>query len=144
MRAVKNLSKQVDDFKGGEVWEMYSFEPCLIAKGVTADILEELPTHVGDKYAKCVVNDGDLLITDLSTGGAHGAGVVEIVGQAREWSKLVFDIRCGATIKANNGQSGFAPDLVIQVAGNQLLAGVPHAHLSKQRDVSAPLTLCHC
>lgn len=133
VNAVESLSKQIDDFMLTGISEMYHFEPCLVARDVNAAVLEELPSLIGEKYVKCVVDSGNLLITDLGPGGAHGAGVAEIVGQAREWSKLVFDIRTNVVIKTDNNRSGFAPDLVIQVRAGQRQAGLSHAHLGKPR-----------
>jgi hypothetical protein len=129
LSTVKRLAKQVDGFHRAGAFELYHFQPVLVAKDVTAAVLEELPTLVGDKHVKAMVEEGELWITNLSTGGPHGAGVSNIAGQAEAWSNLLFDCRTGAVISSTNGRRGMAPDLAIQIAAPHLQPGVAQANL---------------
>lgn len=94
--------------------ETYEVAPVLIAENVNGSVLEQLPTLVGDMHVKCVVRGTRLFITNLCTGDAHGAGVAELVGQARAWSGSRFMIKTATNFTTWEGDTT-APDLVLEV-----------------------------
>ena len=93
--------------------EFYDFTPVLLAVGISGDVLEELPTLIGDMKVKLYVESSQLFLTDLSTGGAHAAGVSELQGQAWLWSKT-SGFQVVSDCVHRHGDNASAPDVVIE------------------------------
>ena len=128
--AVYSLRSDIEGFYEEGTAEAYDFEPILIATGVEATVLEELPSLVGDSKVKCKVENSQLFITNLSNGNAHGAGVAEITRQTAAWAVAGgFLVTNDATVNFGPG-SGRAPDLLLSVHPAHLLAGQEHHRMS--------------
>lgn len=64
----------------------YTLEPILLESNVDGDVLESLPTLVGEHYVRCAVIDRNLYIISLSSQTPHSVGVHDINGQVFVWN----------------------------------------------------------
>lgn len=127
--AVRLLRYDIEGFYQTGTAEFYDFDPILIATGVEATVLEELPSLVGDSFVKCKVEDYKLFITDLSNGPAHGLGTSEIIRQAGTWAMNSGLATLNDAIVNFGPGSGRAPDLLLGVHSLHLGPGELHRRL---------------
>lgn len=96
----------------------YTLEPILLESNVDDDILESIPSLVGEHYVRCAVIHRNLYIISLSSHTPHSAAVQEINGQAYVWNvangKRFYVTSDGITM-FSEGNYG-APDSVIAIA----------------------------
>ena len=103
--------------------EDYYFERILVSSGVDSSVLEELPSLVNGFFVRMMVQNGNLYITELSSGAPHAAGVGSIIFQASTWNvRNRFDILSGAISHFGEESSG-APDMVLTVPKKYAAAG---------------------
>jgi len=130
-KTVKALKREIDLFNTMGGTRMYLLDPVLLAEDVDADVLEELPSLVGDSHVKLVVRNRRLLITNLSGGSPHGCAVASINQQAGSWSRSAFSIMSDTTYASEDRNNGSAPDLVIEVPTANLPDGAGQQRLGE-------------
>lgn len=130
-KTVKALKREIALFNTMGGTRMYALSPVLLASDVDADVLDEFPSLVGDCHVKLVVRNRCLLITNLSTGDAHGCAVTSAVQQAGSWSRNVFSVKSDTTFKSEDRNNGSAPDLVLEVPPANLPDGAQQQRLGE-------------
>lgn len=116
--AARNAIRAIKRVKGS-----YEFEPIVIASDIDASILEALTTSVSDYHVHCVVLNGQLIITNLSTGYPHAGGVRSILTQAANWnSRGRFAPYSDANTRFSRTAAS-APDLTLSIDKKYALPG---------------------
>lgn len=88
----------------------------IIATDVTNDILEILPSLVGNVFVKCEVVNGELFIVDLSAGEVHGAAVNNLCYQVNNWNDTngaAFNVWSDTINNPLSQNHGTAPDVAL-------------------------------
>jgi len=115
-KIIKAVEHRLDELPQLNRPLVYWIERTCVMEDVKPDVLDSIPTNVGNYRIKSVVANHCLWITTINTGNPHGAGVVNISSQAVTWKTCsnYFAIRTDARNTFGEGLTG-APDLIVSV-----------------------------
>lgn len=117
-RASKDAIRAVERVSGA-----YNFEPIVVATGVDCALLDNLCTSIAGFHIHVQIVDGNLLITNISTGYPHAGGVKSIIAQSSNWNdRGRFAAYSDANTKFGRRAAG-APDLTLSVDKRYVLPG---------------------
>ncbi len=119
--AAKALIRKVEaHFRENE--EVFSIRPVLLADNVTEDILEMIPSLVGNYKVKCMVKNRQLWLVSLSSGEYHATAVLAASAQTFHWVELsrgFFTARSDGNTPFSE-EDAAAPDAVILISRNRI------------------------
>lgn len=94
----------------------------LLADNVTEDILEMIPSLVGNYKVKCMVKNRQLWLVSLSSSEYHSTAVLAASAQAFNWIELsrgFFTARSDGNTPFNE-EDAAAPDAAILISRNRI------------------------
>lgn len=131
--AVKRIIKATERASARIVDECYWLDVVVIAEGVDGSILEQLPSQLYGYHVNMYVEDGRLVITNISTGSPHSGGVGALIQQVRNWNSVGrnrFDILSDANSNFAENASG-APDCILTVPAKYAPVGAERRNVGK-------------
>lgn len=129
--AVKRIIKATE--RASVVYDCYWLDTIVIAEDVDVSILEQLPSQLFGYHVKKFVENGRLIITNISTGSPHSGGVCALIHQVCSWNSIgrnKFDILSDANLSFAENMSG-APDCVLTVPWKYSPIGVERRSVGK-------------